>query len=175
MLLETERLLLQPYEWDNLQQLQAILSDSVTMQFWPAPFTLEQSQRWMRESLESYESGFGRLGVFHKGDGTLIGDAGLRITDIDGKREHDLGYIIHEKHWRQGYGREAASAVLSYGLDKLRLTRICANMPVDHHGSKRVAIELGMVMEKEFLNPKNRNIPTYLYVYDALFNERNGD
>lgn len=88
--------------------------------------------------------------MFLKSDGSLIGDAGLRDSDIDGKKEIDLGYIIQAKYWRQGYGTEAAAAVLEYGVDKLDLKRICANMPVNHLDSKKVAIRLGMKLEKEF-------------------------
>lgn len=71
MLLETERLYLRSYDWRDLDQLHAILSDSVTMKFWPAPFTLDQSQQWMRQSMEMYAVGLGRLGVFLKSDGSL--------------------------------------------------------------------------------------------------------
>lgn len=172
MLLETERLFLRAYDWRDLDQLHAILSDPVTMKFWPAPFTLDQSQQWMRQSMEMYAVGFGRLGVFLKSDGSLIGDAGLRVSDIDSKKENDLGYIIQAKYWGHGYGVEGAAAVLKYGVDKLDLKRICANMPVNHLDSKKVAIRLGMKLEKEFKNTRNHNVLTYLYVYDARFNER---
>ncbi|WP_187355550.1 GNAT family N-acetyltransferase [Paenibacillus tengchongensis] len=164
MILETERLFLRPYDREDLNRLHDLLSDPVTMEFWPAPFTLEQSQQWLRQSMETYPSGLGRLGVFCKSNGSFIGDAGLRVSELDGKQEMDLGYIIQAANWRQGYGLEAARAVLRYGVEELGLKRICANMPVHHHGSRRVAMDLGMILEKEFLNARNRNIQTCLYV-----------
>lgn len=163
--LETERLLLQPYKWEHLEPLHDILSDAETMKFWPEPFTIEQTRRWMVQSIGLYASGLGRLGIFLKSDGTLIGDAGLRVADIDGNQENDLGYIIDKRFWGKGYGTEAASAVLKYGLEELKLQRICANMPADHIGSRMVAVHLDMEWEKQFLNSKNRNIVTDLYVY----------
>lgn len=165
--LETNRLLLRSYEWEQLPALHEILSDPVTMKFWPAPFTIEQTRHWMGQSMEMYERGFGRLGLFLKEDGSLVGDAGLRVAEIDGNEENDLGYIIHAKYWEQGFGSEAAASVFKYGLEQLKLQRICANMPVDHIGSIRVAARLGMVLEKEFFNAKNRNIRTYLYAFNV--------
>ncbi|OOC58683.1 hypothetical protein BBD40_23605 [Paenibacillus ihbetae] len=170
--LETRRLLLRSYEWKHLQALHEILSDPVTMKFWPAPFSIEQTREWIGRSMELYTSGFGRLGIFRKDNGFLIGDAGLRVVNIDGRQENDLGYIIKAKYWGQGYGKEAAAAVFNYGLHTLKLQRICANMPVDHFGSIKVAARLGMVLKREFLNQRNRNIRTYLYIYDVLANKR---
>ncbi|PYI53140.1 GNAT family N-acetyltransferase [Paenibacillus flagellatus] len=164
MLLETERLVLRPYDRDQLPQLHELLSDPVTMEFWPAPFTTEQTRQWFERNRERYAEGYGRLGVFEKRDDSLIGDAGLQKTDIDGVPEWDLGYIVHANYWGKGYGAEAAAALLQYGLKTLGLPRICANMPVHHTRSQKVAVKLGMVLEKEFMNPKNRNLPTYLYV-----------
>ncbi|WP_422615025.1 GNAT family N-acetyltransferase [Cohnella caldifontis] len=81
----------------------------------------------------------------------------IRISEIDGEPEYDLGYIIHADCWEQGCGAEAAEAVLKSGLDTLKLPRICANMPVHQAASRKVAIRLGMELEKEFANARNRH------------------
>ncbi|MDQ1914674.1 GNAT family N-acetyltransferase [Paenibacillus sp. GD4] len=166
-MLESERLLLRQYTWEDLPVLHALLSNPVTMQFWPAPFTLEQSRQWIQRSLEQYPTGFGRFALIHKHTNALIGDAGLLLLEVDGRKENDLGYIIDCEYWKGGYGTEAAGAVMQYGLDRLRLKRICASMPVDHVGSRKVAERLGMKLEKQFLNKRNRDIPTCLYAKET--------
>lgn len=160
----TSRLTIRMYTDSDVERLHKILSDPSTMSFWPSPFELEQTTRWIERSIDAYESGgFGRWAVELTSTGELIGDAGLMKLDIDGVPENDLGYIIHAGQWGRGYGLEAASACLQYGFDTLGLKRICANMPADHIASRKVAERLGMKLEKQFDNVRNRNIRTCLY------------
>jgi RimJ/RimL family protein N-acetyltransferase len=52
---------------------------------------------------------------------------------------------------------------MRYGFEELQLPRLCANMPADHISSRRVAEKLGMRLEKEFINRRNRDVLTCLY------------
>lgn len=158
------RLTIRPYTDSDIDRLHGILSDPATMSFWPSPFSRETTIRWLERGMSDYERcGFGRWAVELTATGELIGDAGLMKQEIDGKPENDLGYIVHAAHWGKGYGLEAASAFPQYGFESLDLKRICANMPVDHISSRKVAERLGMKLEKQFDNPRNRNIRTCLY------------
>jgi len=165
--METERLLIREYTSDDFAALHLILADPATMAFWPAPFTMEQVDDWIYNNLDRYEElGFGRWALILKETGDLIGDCGFMRSELDGVMENDLGYIIYEPFWHQGYAFEAAQACLRYGFDTLGLTRICANMPTNHAGSERVAQKLGMRKEKEYRNRRNRNFPTLLYAVE---------
>jgi len=123
------------------------------------------TERWLRRAMTSYETnGFGRWAVLLRGTKEQIGDAGLMRTEVNGKTEIDLGYIIHADHWRKGYGFEAAEASLQYGA-RIGEKRMVANMAFNNIRSQHVAERLGMKKELEFENPKNRGIRTFLYVY----------
>ncbi len=149
---------------ENVPDLYEILSDPVTMSFWPKPFSYEQSGQWIVErGIKQYKDGFGRFAVKRKDTGELVGDAGLLRLETDGTIENDLGYIISSKAWGRGYGYEAAEALMRYGFETMGLPRLCANMPADHASSRNVAEKLGMTLEKQFLNKKNRDILTCLY------------
>lgn len=164
MQIETQRLHLRPLTPDDLPALHRILSDPITMSFWPAPFSEDASRAWIERQMQNYQQhGFGRLALIERVSGELIGDCGIMPALIDGQPENDLGYIIFHTFWRQGYASEAAAAWLQHGFDLLQLDRICANMPVDHLGSRRVAEKIGMRLEREFHNQRNRNILTCLY------------
>jgi len=164
MIMETERLIIREYTDADFVALHLLLSDMQTMYCWPAPFTLEQTADWLEINIERYEFlGYGRWAVVLKETGEIIGDCGIVETELDGEIEHDLGYIIHALFWEQGYGTEAALACKQYAFDTLLLNRLCANMPESHVASERVAQKVGMQLEKTFLNPRNRNIPTLLY------------
>lgn len=164
MILESKRLIIRPYTPEDVQKLYGILSDPETMAFWPKPFSLSQVEDWIQHrGLEKYGDGIGRCGVYLRETGELVGDAGIVNQILDGKPEYDLGYIIHAKYWGHGYGGEAAAEIMRYGFEELRLPRLCANMPAEHISSRKVAEKLGMQLEKEFINTRNRDVLTCLY------------
>jgi len=164
VIIETPRLRLREYEPDDLMALHVIVSDPITMQFWPAPFTPEATAAWLDRQFKLYaERGYGRWAVIEPESGEQIGDVGLLYTSVNGRDEVDLGYIIHYPYWQQGFGAEAAGACLAYAGERLGLRRVVANMAHDNLGSKRVAEKIGMQFEREFINARNRNIRTLLY------------
>jgi ribosomal-protein-alanine N-acetyltransferase len=162
-ILETKNLILRSFTTDDTETLTRIFSDSITMQFWPKPLDRSEVQKWIQDSIDSYQiSGMGRLAVILKSTGECIGDCGLRTSEINGVKENDLGYILDKKFWGHGYATEAAEACLHYGFETLELKRVVANMETRHIASKRVAEKIGLQIECEFINRRNRNLPTFL-------------
>lgn len=167
IVLETQRLLLRQLETSDLAAMHRILSDPITMTFWPAPLSLEAAQTWIERQRQSYRNhGFGRYALISKDDHSLIGDCGIIPSIVNGQTENDLGYVIFHTFWQRGYATEAAEACKHDGLERLGLARICANMPADHLASRRVAEKIGMSFEREFYNTRNRNILTCLYAFE---------
>lgn len=168
IILETKRLLLRKYTIEEIDDLHAILSDPVTMQFWPKPFTRDGSEQWLHNNLKRYEEdGFGRWAIVEKASGRIIGDCGIVLAELDNRMEHDLGYILDKAYWGMGLATEVALACKEYGARELNLHRLCANMAFDHIASRRVAENIGMIREKEYCNRRNRDILTYLYVWET--------
>ncbi len=164
IVIETARLNIRKHTDEDTAALFAILSDPLTMAFWPAPFTFKQTEGWIERNIQSYRTqGFGRWAVELKDTGQLIGDAGIMKSELNGRVENDLGYIIHSNYWRQGYAYEAAKSILSYAVQELGMDRICINMPADHAASEGVAIKLGLKKEAEYRNRRNRDKRTCLY------------
>lgn len=162
--IETKRLIIKEYSYDDILKLNIILSNPKTMSFWPAPFTMQQTEDWVNNNIRRYtELGFGRWAIILKETDELIGDCGIMVSELDGKQENDLGYIIHYSHWHNGFAFEAVDACSNYAFNKLGIKRLCANMAFDHTMSRRVAEKIGMKKEKEFYNNRNRNLLTYLY------------
>ena len=144
-IVETERLILRPPVLDDFEALHRILSDPITMSFWPAPFAEEDTRRWISGSLKDHEEmGFGRRPIILKSSGEIVGDCGILRVEIAGETEYDLGYIIHHPYWGKGYASEAAQAYKRHAVERLGIRRLVANMPVDHAASVRVAEKLGM-------------------------------
>ncbi len=169
MMLETPSLLIREYTLDDIDQLLPILSDPTTMRFWPQPFSLDQVAGWIDRSLASYAAnGFGRYAVIERAEGRMIGDCGLILGSVDGETVYDLGYIIHHPWWRRGYATEAAAAIRDHAFRSLGIDRLHANMAVDHEGSRRVAEKIGMTLVREFINQRNRNLPTLLFILENV-------
>ena len=166
-MIETARTIIKPYSEADITRVAPIFAHPVTMAFWPQPFSEEAVAAWVRRAIASFPAtGLGRMLIELRGSGEPIGDCGIMEAEINGRREYDLGYIIHHPYWRQGFGVECARACLEYGIHALGLRRIVANMPHDHTASARVAERLGMRRETTFHNLRNRNLLTYLYALD---------
>ncbi|WP_045469781.1 GNAT family N-acetyltransferase [Sporocytophaga myxococcoides] len=164
IVLQTDRLIIKEYKPEYLNLAYKVFSDPQTMAFWPAPLSINETQRWIDRSMQSYkDNGFGRYAIYLKNTNHLIGDCGILKLETDNILVHDLGYIIYAPFWSTGLGFEAAKAAMDFGFNELNIDRLYANMPFNHAASIKVAEKLGMKRIKEFHNKKNRSILTYLY------------
>ena len=172
-ILETDRLVIRELVSTDTERMYQILSDPITMQFWPEPFDRENAERWIRRSIDAYrELGFGRFAITLKSSGDLIGDCGFMRVEVNGVLENDLGYIIDRQYWGKGFATEAAGACLRYGIDILKMNRIVASMETKHFASKAVAEKIGFQFEREFINARNRNLPTVLLSIEPIPRDR---
>jgi ribosomal-protein-alanine N-acetyltransferase len=161
---ETERIIIRPYTPGDIDDFHAIVSDPITMKFYPAPFSREKSIAWIERSIASYANhGFGRWPVIERESGMMIGDCGIIHSTLDGREVIDIGYIFSHHVHGKGYATEAAAAVRDYAFGTLNIPVIHANMACDHHASSHVAEKIGMTRAGEFLNERNRNFPTFIY------------
>jgi RimJ/RimL family protein N-acetyltransferase len=84
-------------------------------------------------------------------DGAPIGMCGL--IRREGLDDVDIGYAFLPAARGQGYAREAAAAVLAYGLTVLGLQRIVAITSLDNAASGRVLEAIGMRLERRLRVP----------------------
>ena len=70
MIIETERLLLREYTFENFNALYEILSDQETMEHYPIPFDEKEVRGWIQWNIENYTKyGFGLWAVVLKETG----------------------------------------------------------------------------------------------------------
>jgi RimJ/RimL family protein N-acetyltransferase len=67
------------------------------------------------------------------------------LIGIIGVEEGELGYWLAEPHWRQGYGSEAARAVVDHAFTALGLLEIDASYHLANAASRRILLGLGFV------------------------------
>ena len=73
----------------------------------------------------------------------------------------EIGYHIHKKYWRRGFGKEAAKAVRDWVFNNTNYDCIYSYMKYTNVGSYKTAIANGMKKVKEYVDPKN----TISYAY----------
>lgn len=160
--IETKRLLLREYTFDDFNALYEIMSDPETMQHYPAPFDEDRTKRWITWNLDNYEKyGFGLWAVVLKETNEFIGDCGITIQNIDGEMLPEIGYHIHKKYWRHGFAKEAARAVRDWAFQNTQYDTIYSYMKYTNVGSYSTAIANGMRKVKEYDDPPN----TISYAY----------
>ncbi len=162
MIIETERLILREYTPDDFPALYAILSDPETMQHYPAPYDAEGTRKWIAWNLDNYRTcGFGLWAVILRETGEFIGDCGLTMQQIDGESLPEIGYHIHKKHWRNGFGSEAARAVRDWAFENTDHAALFSYMKSTNTPSQATAAAIGMQLLKEY--PDSYYGLTYVY------------
>lgn len=171
--LETDRLVLRPFAAEDLDGIHAVLGDAENMRYYPAPFTRDQSRRWIEWNLGHYRShGHGLWVLESKETGELLGDCGLIPQVVDGRREVEVGWHVRRDRQRQGLATEAARACCRYAFEDLALRRLISLIRPENVPSRRVAEKLGMTVEKEVAHGPGSGMRHYVYV---LAPARTGD
>ncbi len=161
-ILETPRLWLREYRMEDFTALYEMLSDPETMAHYPKPYDEAGTNRWLKWSMDNYrEHGFGLWVVERKEDGAFLGDCGITMQLIDGQKLPEIGYHIHKRYWRQGYGSEAARAVRDWGFANTSFDTLYSYMKYTNVGSYSTARSIGMEKIKEYPDKEDG----ILYVY----------
>lgn len=149
-IIETERLRLRQIGQDDFNNLKAILSDPITMKYYPSPYDDLGVQKWIDWCNGCYKKrGFGLWAVELK-DGTFIGDTGITLQNIDGDEVFEIGYHYNREYWHQGYASEAARACKKWYFDNTDYDEVYSYMNIDNLGSRKVAQNNGMTFIKDY-------------------------
>ena len=151
-ILETDRLLLRHLEPGDLAALQALYADPEIRRYIPdAPTNLAET----KEELDWFQRGhpqhpeLGLWATIYKPTGQFVGRCGLLPWMIDGEVEVEVAYAIARSHQGRGLATEAAQAILTYGFERLGLTRLICLIDENNVPSIRVAEKIGMTFARE--------------------------
>lgn len=155
--IETPRLLLREFELRDFADVHEYGSDPLVSRFdlW-VPNTEETTRDVLRRRLaaqEQWPRDDVSLAVELPGERKVIGSVSLWIDDSE-NRTAGFGYAFNRTYWGQGYGTEAARALLTAGFGRLKLHRIWATCDVRNHASRKLMERLGMRREAHYLRDK---------------------
>ena len=148
MILETKRLIIGHFTCTDIHVWASIEADPLVRKFVDGKcLSREEAGHYVKMSMDSYAvNGFGRFAVRSKTSKLLIGMCGFLRQD----EEIDFGYRYSAETWGKGIGYEAANKVLNYGLEHLKLKKICAGVAIENIPSIKILEKLGFEFEKNF-------------------------
>jgi RimJ/RimL family protein N-acetyltransferase len=154
MWLETDRLLLRPVEYMDIDQLVAMWADPDVTRCMGGPRDRDRVRDMLDEEASDPPKGpFGQWPLIEKAGGRVAGDCGLVEKDVDGVTEVELVYVLARHAWGKGYATEIGSALLRFAFGVLDLPRVVSLIDAENAASKRVAAKLGMQLERVVLRP----------------------
>jgi RimJ/RimL family protein N-acetyltransferase len=166
--IETERLVIRPFEANDLLPIHHVLDTAFGGPAGPDDSqALRERESWLHWSILSQEwmpklhqPPYGDLAVVLKSTGVLIGAVGLvpllapfhQIPELRGPEavpgryspEVGLYWAIDPAYQRQGYASEAGHAMIGFGFKDLQLGRILATTEHGNAASQAVMRKLGM-------------------------------
>lgn len=142
MRLETERLVLRPFEPRDAPTVERELSrvEFARMLRIPHPYPVGGGAEWIVTAQPGRD-----FAVELRASGELVG--GISIIETREHRRAVLAYWCAAAYWGKGYTTEAVRAVVDYGFRELELNRIHADCHGDNPGSRRVLEKAGLTFE----------------------------
>ena len=148
MIIETERLILRPWQVSDAEDLYVYAKDPEVgpPAGWPPHTDVENSRQIIETVLAKPEV----YAVCQK-DGKAIGSIGLHLkggTDMtDREDECELGYWIGKPFWGQGLIPEAARAILSHAFLELGMRGVWCGYYEGNEKSRKVQKKLGFLYQ----------------------------
>jgi RimJ/RimL family protein N-acetyltransferase len=150
-IVETARLLLRPWAAGDEEAMVPIFGDAETMRYigsgYQRGFTADETRALVARVAErGRDTGIGIWPVVLKETGSIVGECGLAA--VADPVDVEIAYIFSRAHRGKGYAFEAATAVLAYAFDVLKLPRVVAFVHRDNARSIALINRLGMRYER---------------------------
>ena len=162
IILQTPRLYLREMDENDFDMLKKVISDPITMKYYPKPYDDEGVNKWIRWCKASYaKRGFGLWAVILKETGEMIGDCGVSMQYIDDEDRPEIGYHLRKDYHRQGLGKEITQAVRDYFFNNFSYDEVYSYMNVDNLPSYKTAEANGMTFRHIYVTPSGEKCRIY--------------
>ncbi len=146
VLLQTERLLLRPFEQSDLEDLFAYARQPEVgpAAGWRPHEDIEETREVLQNFLDNSEE----LAIVDVAEGKVIGSIGLTKDERrDNSRAKAMGYALNRHYWGRGYMAEAVKALLNYGFYTQLLNLVSIYHFPFNEQSRRVIEKCGFAYE----------------------------
>jgi ribosomal-protein-alanine N-acetyltransferase len=151
-ILETERLLLRPYELSDAERVEQLAGHkkvAETTLHIPHPYPKGLASSWIASHQERASKGESFIfAVVVKPINDLIGTMAIRVDKEHNRGE--LAYWFGVPYWGKGYCTESAKKVVDFGFNTLGLNKIWASAMTRNPASINVMRKIGLKHEGTF-------------------------
>ncbi|MAS04074.1 MAG: GNAT family N-acetyltransferase [Ahrensia sp.] len=156
--LETERLILRPWEERDRDIFYEINSDPQVMEFFPFRRDRQQSDAFFETLLLRQAERLTFPALELRETGECLGFCGLHDGDVEPAFPAgtvEVGWRLATRHWGKGYATEGACTALKHGFETLGLPEIVSFAVHDNNRSTSVMERIGLRREpaRDFDHP----------------------
>lgn len=146
--IETERLILRPFLETDLNDFYeyASVEGVGEMAGWPHHRSKEESTQILNGFIKNDKT----FAICFKENNKVIGSLGVeeygledKLSEFDGYRGREIGYVLSKDYWGRGIMPEAVKAVIDYLFSSLDLDFLTCGYYDFNHQSKRVQEKCG--------------------------------
>ena len=150
LILQTERLVLRPFTFDDLQDFfnYASVEGVGEMAGWAHHQDIETSKTILRNFIAEDKT----FAIVLKKTNKVIGSIGIekygleeKLTEFDGYQGREIGYVLAKEHWGKGLMPEAVNAVINHLFNVVNLDFLTCGYFDFNEQSKRVQEKCGFV------------------------------
>lgn len=146
MRLETERLIIRRFNYNDKEGLFELMSDPETCSDDGGYRPIEKNDEKFDAIVQRFSAETNRFAVVLKKTGETIGT--IHLMDVDrGVDALELGYVINKNHRRRGYAYECTSAVMDFCFDKVDVEMMVAAAFTFNVKSQNLLLKLGFTQE----------------------------
>ena len=175
-IIETERLVLRPFKWDDLDDFftYASVEGVGEMAGWRHHENKDKSKEILTRFIDEDKT----FAVCLKENGRVVGSLGVefygaedKLTEFDGYKGREIGYVLAKDQWGKGLMAEAVKAVINYLFDEKDLDFLTCGYYDFNNQSRRVQEKCGFKPYRK-LNMETRMGTVEPGVLNLLINPR---
>lgn len=154
IILETGRLIMRRQQASDVAPLVNLWADPEVTRHLGGPRDKDWLQSVFEETAQDpYAERYDLWPVVEKETGQVVGHCGLLEKEVEDRTEIELNYILAVSAWDKGYATEIGQALKHYALAEVGIERLIALIDPGNKASERVAMKIGMRLEKEVVRP----------------------
>jgi [ribosomal protein S5]-alanine N-acetyltransferase len=161
LILETERLILRPFEISDAEALfEMDKNPEVHNYLWQKPVIyIQEVYDYIDMVQQQYvDHKIGRFSTIIKDTNELIGWTGIKYVtghiENGNTNFYDYGYRLNQKFWNKGYATEASKAWLDYGFQEMKIDKINAYTHAENGASNHVLQKVGLKFIEDYSDAK---------------------